>query len=147
MASRARAQAMVEFAMLSFLLMPVLLGILLGAGWIASYFMLGNAASEGARAGAFTPNSINTLSNINSRIRLVTQHAAPPWLSLADADVTISRCRPSGTNCPDLGTSPIQSGDRINVTATHRFDWFSRTFAMLRVLDQDISVSRSVRID
>ena len=83
----ALAQALVEFGFVALMLIGVMLAIIEGARWISTYFMLANAAAEGARVGTFTTST-------DTQIRTATQSilAPAPWIVL-DPNNDIAICR------------------------------------------------------
>jgi Flp pilus assembly protein TadG len=113
-ARRARGQAMVEFAIVVLLLLGMMVGILEGARLAAAYFVVGNAAREGARAGVFASASDTTIqTKINDTAwRVIGQ--------LPSGDNAITICRRAA---PDqaCGSTPLGVGSVIDVTVAHTF--------------------------
>ena len=121
-------QAMVEFAFVILLLVGAVLAIVEGARWMVTYFALANAAAEGARAGAFVPSAAWSASSIDARIDAAARSVLPPWITLADDEISVCRLATSVDNtCStgDVAPSPaIISGSFVEITITHTFRWF-----------------------
>jgi hypothetical protein len=135
------AQAMVEFSLAVLLLVGVMMAIIEGARWMSTYYMLSNAASEGARVGAL-------LASTDSQIRAATQFSLGPWIFIdPDTDVTICRlptAAASDTTCPNAAAT---SGNFIQVKLTYAFQWSLFPIWLGQIADQTITVSDRQRID
>ena len=135
------AQAMVEFSLAVLLLVGVMLAIIEGARWMSTYFMLSNAASEGARVGAL-------LASTDSQIREATQFSLAPWIFI-DPNTDVAICRlatasASDTTCPNAAAA---SGNFIQVKVTYSFQWSLFPIWIGQMADQTITVSDRQRID
>ncbi len=125
-ARRSPGQAMVEFALVILLLLGMIVGVLEGARLVASYFVVANAAREGARAGVFigaTDSDIQTQVN-NTASRVVGTFPS------ADNLILICRRAKAGQAC---GSTPFGVGSVIDVTVIYTFrflpfagGWFGR---------------------
>jgi Flp pilus assembly protein TadG len=123
---RSRGQAMVEFAIVVILMLGMMIGVLEGSRLVAAYFVVGNAAREGARAGVFT-GVTNT--QIETKINDTAWRVIGTTPS-TDNTVTICRRATASLGC---GTTPIGPNSVIDVTVTHTFrflpfagGWFGR---------------------
>jgi hypothetical protein len=143
----------VEFAFTALFLFGVLVAIIDGARWISTYFILANAAAEGARAGAFVPRNPEwPLANINAKVREEARSVLAPWIELADEQITICRAMSATANCSPPGLtgasgSPILSGDDIVVTVTYTFQWVPFAEGWLGQIDDEITASHRERIE
>jgi Flp pilus assembly protein TadG len=109
---------MVEFAFVSLLFLAMLGMLFEGARLVVSYFAVANAAAAGARAGAFVPTETLTTTIIDAKVREKAREALPPFISLADGDISICRRTNSAGAC---GSTPIQSQSVVEVTTTYSF--------------------------
>ena len=109
---------MVEFALVILLFLGMVLAIIEGARLVASHFTLSNAAAEGARAGAFVPTTSLTTATIDNNVRTAVRRTVVPWVTIPDSNITICRRATRSAAC---GTTPVQSGSVIEVTATYTF--------------------------
>jgi Flp pilus assembly protein TadG len=142
-------QAMVEFALVVLIFLAMLIGIIEGARWISSYFVIANAAGEGARAGAFVPTTSRTVTTLDSSIRTAV-HAtvdAWPWITVSDGNITICRRKTSSSSCDATGTSTVQSGSYIEVTVTSTFYFLAFEGGWLGRLSYPLTGFHRARID
>jgi Flp pilus assembly protein TadG len=132
---RARAQAMVEFALVVLLLVGVMAVIIEGARWITTYFAVANAAAEGARAGAFVPNTSWPVGNVDSKIQAAARSVLMPWMELPNFEgsgvcgvtdeICVCRRQTSTSSCDPRNTSTVLSNSStIDVTVRYTFRWF-----------------------
>jgi hypothetical protein len=133
---RARAQAMVEFALVVLLLVGVMAVIIEGARWITTYFAVANAAAEGARAGAFVPDPLWPVGNVDSKIQAAARSVLMPWMELPNFDgsgvcggtdvICVCRRYTSTSGCDPANTSTVLSNyfSTIDVTVSYTFRWF-----------------------
>ncbi|HEY7067494.1 MAG TPA: TadE family protein [Chloroflexota bacterium] len=119
---RASGQATVEFAFVAVLLFGAMMLVIEGARMTMSYFAVGNAAAEGARAGEYTTAT-------DSSIQTAARRALEPWVQVPNLDASGS-CSGSNVVCicrrttPDAacGTTPIQNGSVLEVTVKYDFN-------------------------
>jgi Flp pilus assembly protein TadG len=146
-----RAQAFVEFGITILFLIGVLVAIFEGARWLSTYFMLANAAAEGARAGAFVPRTPQwPQDDIDTKITAATNRVLAEWIDLTDTNITICRVEPTTatTACTaDSSVSPILSGDDIIVKITYTFRWLPFAAGWLGQSSDTITVSHRERIE
>jgi hypothetical protein len=149
----ARAQALVEFAFTALFLFGVLVGIIDGARWISTYFILSNAAAEGARAGAFVPRNPEwSLAEIDENARIAARSVLPPWVVLTDEQITICRARSIDATCSPPGLTgatgfEIFTGDDVIVTVTYTFQWVPFAEGWLGQIDHDMEMTHRELID
>lgn len=113
-ARRAPGQAMLEFALVTVLLLGMMVGVLEGARLVAAYFVVANAAREGARAGVFPSATDATIQ------AQVNKTASRVIGTVPSADNTLEICR-RATPTAGCGTTPLSVGSVIDVTVTHTF--------------------------
>jgi Flp pilus assembly protein TadG len=114
---RRRGQAMVEFSIAILLFLGMLAAIFEGARLVASYFALGGAAREGARAGVYVPSASRPVGTIDADVRAKVRQTVPFLGNIPDGDITICRRSTADAAC---GTT-VQSGSVIEVTVQHTF--------------------------
>jgi Flp pilus assembly protein TadG len=141
-----RGQALVEFALAALLFFGFLVAILEGARWLATYFLLANAAAEGARAGAFAPTPGWPQADIDAKIRMGARSVLAPWIDLPDANITICRAAPATDPCT-TSVSSVLSGNDLVVTVTYTFQWVPFAAGWLGQAADQITVSHRERIE
>ena len=114
---RSRGQAMVEFSLVIMLFLGMAMGVFEGARLVLGYFALGQAAGEGARAGAFTPTSRYPTTTLDAGVRAAVRSTTSFLGTIPDDHITICRRTTSTAAC---GT-PVHGGSVIEVTVRHTF--------------------------
>jgi hypothetical protein len=121
---------MVEFALVLILSLGMVMAIFEGARLVAAYFIVANAAADGARTGAFVSTSQRPLSVLDADIRAAVRETTSMLGALPDEAIAI--CRRTSRTAP-CGTT-VQSGSVVDVTVSYRFDflpfaggWLGRT--------------------
>lgn len=111
---RAPGQAMLEFALVIILLLGMMVGVLEGARLVAAYFVVANAAREGARAGVFPYATDATIQ------AQVNKTASRVIGAVPSSDNTLEICR-RATPTAGCGTAPLGVGSVVDITVTHNF--------------------------
>jgi Flp pilus assembly protein TadG len=119
---QARGQATVEFALVAVLLFGAMVMVIEGARLTMSYFAVGNAAAEGARAGQYTTAT-------DASIQAAARRTLEPWIQVPNLDAS-GACSGDNVVCicrrttPDAAcaTTPIQNGSVIEVTVKYNFN-------------------------
>ncbi len=111
---RASGQAMVEFAIVIMLFLGMVVGVLEGARLVASYFVIGNAARDGARAGLYITA---TDADIQAKANQAAQRVVG---TIPSTDNTITICR-RAQPAQACGSTPLGVGSVVDVTVTHNF--------------------------
>jgi Flp pilus assembly protein TadG len=145
---RARAQSLLEFGLVLPLLLAMMLGIMEGGRLVITHYTLVYAAAEGARAGAFAPASAAALTNIDARVKQVAADSAQIGrITVNPGDIAICRRTSTATSCNPAAQSTGASGQVIEVTVTHVFQWTPTTAALLGRSNLTMTAFDSARID
>lgn len=123
-APAAPGQAMVEFALVSLLLIAVLILIFEGGLLTANWFALGNAAREGARAGSIATATDDLILDAVNRTATpftggYTGVTANTPQSACTTQHALCVCRHKAGQTACITT--VGRGDQIDVTVRHRF--------------------------
>jgi Flp pilus assembly protein TadG len=137
---RAPGQALVEFALVSIFFVVLVVLLIEGARLVSTYFAMSDAAREGARAGAFVPDSTGTtasltLATLDTSVRTAAKNRLEPWATVSDGQITICRhVSATATVGSSCDTSGLTRGSVIDVTVTYPFQfatlaggWLSQT--------------------
>jgi len=113
---RDRGQSLVEFALLTPLLLLIISGVVEAGRAFTAYVQLANAAREGVRQASFIPKDTATVDTL-------TRRELPGWMQLKVVNVSVS-CAAAGSgvfaNCVSVYTPA--SGDKVKVQMAYAYD-------------------------
>ncbi len=128
---RASGQATVEFALVAVLLFGAMMMVIEGARLALTYFAVGNAAAEGARAGEYITADLSAQNFLaqNNLVQSAAQRAVNLLIQVPNLDASgscsgsnvVCICRRTTPNAA-CGTTPIQNGSVLEVTVKYDFN-------------------------
>ena len=111
----AAGQALVEFALLTPLLLLIISGIVEAGRAFYAYVQIANAVREGVRAGSFIPTE-------TSQVDALTRRELPPWIATNIVNVTVDCAEPASDAFGDCVTQyPPTSRYKMKVTASYNY--------------------------
>lgn len=114
-AGNQRGQALVEFALMTPVLLILIAGIVEAGRAFATFIQIANAAREGARVGSVTPSN-------TSSIQSAALRELPSWIAAEPTTVSVS-CAAAGASSFDncVTVYPPASGDQLKVTVSYNY--------------------------
>ncbi|HLH27232.1 MAG TPA: TadE/TadG family type IV pilus assembly protein [Chloroflexota bacterium] len=137
---------MVEFALTIVLFFTTLLLIFEGGRMVLSYFILANAAAEGARAGQYVTATDTDIQNaVNAVSGILGTFPTPTSGSTCSGTTAICVCRrtTAGAAC---GSTPIQSGSEVDVTVNYLFQFMPQAGGWLGQTSIQLTAYHTARL-
>ena len=111
-----KGQGLVEMALITPLMLILLAGIVEAGRAFTAYIQLTNAAREGVRQAAFTPQDTPTIDSTSRR-------ELPSWVVANIVNVTVTCAGGSSTVYDNCVTAyPPTSGDKVRVSVAYRYE-------------------------
>ena len=108
-------QALVEFALLTPLLLLIVSGIVEAGRAFYAYVQIANAVREGVRAGSFIPTE-------TSQVDSLTRRELPSWITSYIVNITVDCATPDSDTFGDCVTQyPPSSRYKMKVTASYSY--------------------------